>query len=102
MRFHYVSLKLGRLLLPYLLLATLVSSLFLPGLWRWLAAPQIAFWCLALADSLVPQKSPIKRITGSARAFAVLVYSAFAGLRIFFRPARELWVEARPQRKYPT
>jgi len=38
----------------------------------------------------------LKRLTAPARAFAVLVFSALAALRILFRPARSLWVEARP------
>jgi cellulose synthase/poly-beta-1,6-N-acetylglucosamine synthase-like glycosyltransferase len=95
MRFHYVSLKLGRLSLPWLLLAALLSSLFLPGPWRLLAVPQVAFWLMALADPLLPQGSFPKKLTGSARAFAVLVFSAVAALRILFMPARSLWVEAR-------
>ncbi len=97
MRFHYVSLKLGRLLLPYMLLAALLSSLALPGAWRVLAVPQILFWALALVDPLFPQGSSPRRITGPARAFAVLIFSAVAALRILFLPARSLWVEARPQ-----
>jgi cellulose synthase/poly-beta-1,6-N-acetylglucosamine synthase-like glycosyltransferase len=97
MRFHYVSLKLGRLLLPYLLLVTLLSSLALPGAWRLLAIPQVLFWMLALADPLFPHGSFAKKVTGSARVFAVLVFSAVAALRILFMPARSLWVEARTQ-----
>lgn len=97
MRFHYISLKLGRLMLPYLLLTALVSSLALPGVWRLLAAPQILFWMLALADPLFPEGSSPRRITGPARAFGVLVFSAVAALRIVFLPARSLWVESRPQ-----
>lgn len=95
MRFHYVSSKIGRLLLPWLLFAALVSSFFLPGSWRLLAAPQILFWLIALADGLFPQGSSAKRITGPARAFAVLIFSAVAALKILVSPARDLWVEAR-------
>lgn len=97
MRFHYISLKLGRLMLPWLLTAMLASSLALPGMWRLAAVPQILFWLLALVDPLFPEGSSPRRITGPARAFAVLVFSAVAALRILFLPARSLWVEARPQ-----
>jgi cellulose synthase/poly-beta-1,6-N-acetylglucosamine synthase-like glycosyltransferase len=97
MRFHFVSLKIGRLLLPYLLVAALGSALALPDPWRIVCAgPQVLFWLLALLDPLVPQGSIIKRITAPARAFAVLVFSAVMALQILFRPARSLWVEARP------
>lgn len=97
MRVHYISLKLGRLMLPYLLAAMLLSSLALPGAWRALAIPQILFWLLALVDPVFPEKSSPRRITGPAHAFAVLIFSAVAALRILFLPARSLWVEARPQ-----
>jgi cellulose synthase/poly-beta-1,6-N-acetylglucosamine synthase-like glycosyltransferase len=97
MRFHYISLKLGRLLLPWLLATTLISSLLLPGAWRLAAALQIFFWLLALVDPLVPRQWFAKRFTGLARAFAVLVFSAVVALKILFRPARSLWVEARVQ-----
>ncbi|HTA46531.1 MAG TPA: hypothetical protein VK789_29005, partial [Bryobacteraceae bacterium] len=97
MRFHYISLKLGRLMLPWLLLAMLLSSLALPGAWRALAIPQMLFWVLALVDSFFAEGSSPRRITGPARAFAVLVFSAVAALKILFLPARSLWVEARPQ-----
>ncbi len=95
MRFHYVSLKLGRLALPWLLLTALLSSLTLPGMWRILAVPQALFWMLALVDPLFPAGSSPRKVTGPARAFAVLVFSAVAALRIVFLPARSLWVEAR-------
>lgn len=100
MRFHYISLKLGRLTLPYLLLAMFVSALFLPGIWRWIAfGPQALFWLMALADPWVPNLPLIKKITGSARAFGVLVFSAALAWKILFRPARSLWVEARAAAK---
>jgi biofilm PGA synthesis N-glycosyltransferase PgaC len=95
MRIHYLSSKIGRLLLPWLLLAALVSSLILPGAWKLLVLPQALFWLIALADGLFPHGSSAKRITGPARAFAVLIFSAVAALKILVLPARSLWVEAR-------
>lgn len=97
MRFHYVSLKIGRLLLPWSMLAALVSSLALPGIWRVAAVPQILFWVLAWADGLFPPASSARRLTGPARTFAVLLFSAVAALRIVVSPARNLWVETRVQ-----
>lgn len=96
MRFHFVSLKIGRLLLPWLLALSLASALALPFPWRIACAgPQILFWLLALLDPLLPQSSALKRITSPARAFAVLVFAAAMALKILFRPPRSLWVEAR-------
>jgi hypothetical protein len=96
MRFHFASLKIGRLLLPYLLAAMLLSSLALPLPWRWAAAaPQVAFWLLALADPWFKEGRPIKKLTSLSRAFAVLVLSAACALQILFVPPRKLWIEAR-------
>jgi poly-beta-1,6-N-acetyl-D-glucosamine synthase len=96
MRFHFVSLKIGRLLLPYLFLALLVSSLLLPAPWRWwTAGPQIAFWTLALLDPLFPSGSLGKKLTAVPRAVAVLILAAAHGLKILFVPPRRLWVETR-------
>jgi cellulose synthase/poly-beta-1,6-N-acetylglucosamine synthase-like glycosyltransferase len=96
MRFHFVSLKLGRLLLPYFLAALLISALALPSPWRWWAAgPQLAFWLLAWADPLFRPGSILKKVSSLPRAFAVLVSAAVYGLKIFFVPPRKLWVEAR-------
>jgi cellulose synthase/poly-beta-1,6-N-acetylglucosamine synthase-like glycosyltransferase len=97
MRFHFVSLKLGRLLLPYLLAAMLVSALALPAPWRWtLAGPQLAAYGLALADFAVPKGWLLKRITAPARAFAALVLAALCAVAVLVVPPRSLWVEARP------
>lgn len=97
MRFHFVSLKIGRLLLPYLLVISLGSALVLPPPWRLITAgPQILFWLLALADPLLPHGWMVKKASAPARAFAVLVFAAVAALKILFKPPRSLWVEARP------
>ena len=96
MRFHFVSLKLGRLLLPYLLAALLVSAWALPSPWRWWAAgPQLVFWMLAALDPLLRSGSFFKRVSATPRAFAVLVSSSVFGLKVLFVPPRKLWVEAR-------
>jgi hypothetical protein len=95
-RFHFISLKIGRLTLPYLLLAAFVSAFALPSPWNWVAAgPQVFFWALAGADPWLSRGSLIKRVSAPALAFAVLVFSAVAALRLVFRPARSLWVETR-------
>jgi cellulose synthase/poly-beta-1,6-N-acetylglucosamine synthase-like glycosyltransferase len=96
MRFHFLSLKVGRLILPYLLALLLGAALTLPTPWRWFAAlPQIVFWGLALADPWFRRIKTLHKVTAMPRAFAVLVFSAVCALQVFFVPPRELWVEAR-------
>jgi cellulose synthase/poly-beta-1,6-N-acetylglucosamine synthase-like glycosyltransferase len=99
MRFHFVSLKIGRLLLPYLFIALLVSSLMLPLPWRWwMAGPQLVFWGLALADPLMPAGSFARKLTSVPRSIGVLILAALAALKIIFVPPRKLWVETRQYR----
>jgi biofilm PGA synthesis N-glycosyltransferase PgaC len=96
-RGHFISLKIGRLLLPYLFVALFVSAAALPSRWSWwLAGPQALFWLLAVIDPLFAPNSLPKKITAFPRAFAVLVFSALCALKVLFVPAHQLWVEARP------
>jgi len=96
MKFHFISLKIGRLLLPYLLLGLLIVSFALPDPWRWrMAVPQIAFWGLAALDSVNPVTGWMKRITSAPRAFGVLMFAALCAVKILFVAPQELWVETR-------
>lgn len=95
MRMAFLSLKVGRVLLPWLLLVVLVSSLLLPGNWKWLALPQAAFWGMALIDRVLPAGWGLKRITAPAGAFAALAVAALLAWKILFVPPNRIWVEAR-------
>jgi cellulose synthase/poly-beta-1,6-N-acetylglucosamine synthase-like glycosyltransferase len=96
MRFHFLSLKIGRLLLPYLLLTVMLAAFALPAPWRWVAVlPQFVFWSLALVDPWFRHNSLIKKPASIARAFAVLVLSAVCALQVLFVPPRKLWIETR-------
>jgi poly-beta-1,6-N-acetyl-D-glucosamine synthase len=95
MRLAFVSLKIGRLLLPLMLAVLLASSLLLPGYWKLAAIPQVAFWLVALSDRLLPQELRLKKLTAPAGAFAALVMAAMLAWKVLFVPPRELWVEAR-------
>ena len=93
---HFLSHKLGRLLIPFALLAVLISSFSLPPLWREIAlAGQAGFYSLALVDPLISEKSPLKRFSALVRAFIVLVAAALCATAVFFLPARKLWKETR-------
>jgi cellulose synthase/poly-beta-1,6-N-acetylglucosamine synthase-like glycosyltransferase len=93
---HFLSHKMGRLLLPFAMLATLVSTFFLPQpLLILAAAGQACFYGAALVDPFVPERSSLKRLTGVIRAFLVLVAAALCATAVFFLPAQNLWKETR-------
>lgn len=89
---HFLSHKLGRLLLPLLLITVAVSSATLPSPWSWIAlAVQAAFYLTGLVDVLLPDRSPLKRLTSPVRTFIVLMAAAFCALSIMFVPGSSLW-----------
>lgn len=88
----FMSYKVGRLLLPHLLLVLAVTAFFLPDPWRVPAlGGQAAFYGLALADPWVPGRFVLKRLSSPARTFLVMMAAALQGLSVFFVPARSLW-----------
>jgi biofilm PGA synthesis N-glycosyltransferase PgaC len=89
---HFVSHKLGRLLVPFALILMAVASLGLPGAYAPLAAgAQAAFYLLAGADSWIPPSWPLKRVSALARTFVVLMAASLCAVAIFFVPPRKLW-----------
>jgi cellulose synthase/poly-beta-1,6-N-acetylglucosamine synthase-like glycosyltransferase len=93
---HFLSHKIGRLLLPFALIAVAISSFGLPHPWRAIALGlQFLFYGLALVDPLIPERAVVKRASSLARTFVVLVAAALAGIAIFFVPAQRLWRETR-------
>ena len=91
---HFLSHKVGRLMLPFLLLALLVSSAFLaPPLSAVALALQAVFYGLALLDPLM--RPPVKRLSSVVRTFVVLSAAALAAASILFRPAESFWKPAR-------
>ena len=91
---HFLSHKLGRLLLPFAMIAAAASSFGLPEPWRRAALlAQALFYALALVDPIVPETYAIKRLTAIVRAFVVLVAAALCAVAVLFLPARRLWKE---------
>ncbi len=96
MRFHFVSHKLGRQLLPWALLLVLLSAFGLPEPFRAFATvAQAAFYSIAVLDFAVPERSPAKRLTSPVRTFCVLMLAALCAVSYFFVPRRVLWKETR-------
>jgi len=93
---HFLSHKTARLLLPFALIAALVSSFGLPQPWWTLAlVSQAAFYGLALLDPIIPRAFPLKRASAVIRAFVVLVAAALCAIAVFVLPAQRLWKETR-------
>lgn len=93
---HFLSHKIGRLMLPFAMLAILVSSFGLPRPWREAALfLQLGFYALAIVDPLIPERIPVKRVSSLVRTFVVLVAAALSGIAIFFVPPQRLWRETR-------
>jgi cellulose synthase/poly-beta-1,6-N-acetylglucosamine synthase-like glycosyltransferase len=89
---HFISYKVARLLLPWLLIALAASSFGLPDPWRILAlSAQALFYAMAAIDSAVPAGTPLKRISSPARTFVTMMVAAIRGLSVFFVPPRSLW-----------
>ncbi len=89
---HFVSHKLGRLLLPWAMLLILAGSFGLPGFWRTLAlAGQAAFYLLILLDLILSDSSPFKRVTSPARTVFVLLAAAFCAVFFLLLPRQPVW-----------
>jgi poly-beta-1,6-N-acetyl-D-glucosamine synthase len=89
---HFVSYKVGRLLLPWLCLAILLATVRLPFLPKAIfASLQCFFYLAAFFDPYVPPRAPLKKISSPARTFVVLMAATLKGLSVLFVPARSLW-----------
>jgi len=89
----FVSHKLGRLLLPFALIAAAMATVAgLPDTWaRVAASAQGLGYSLALADIGIPEGWPLKRATAPLRAMLVLVAAAFCGASVLLRSDAEFW-----------
>jgi biofilm PGA synthesis N-glycosyltransferase PgaC len=89
---HFVSHKLGRLLLPFALIGIALSSFWLPRPWNTLAiGAQLVFYGVAAADLALPEGFPLKRVTSPIRAFVVLMAAALCATSVLFRDSRSFW-----------
>lgn len=103
MRFHFLSHKFARLVLPWALLAAIAATFALPATWfrQWMIGGGCAWLALALVDALVPAWLPLKRITSPARTFLVMNAASVAALAVFFTPADRLWATTRVEKAAP-
>jgi cellulose synthase/poly-beta-1,6-N-acetylglucosamine synthase-like glycosyltransferase len=99
MRFHFVSYKFGRLVLPWAILLILASTFALPNSsWRsFLLFDECMLLGLAAFDRFVPRNFLIKRVTSPARTFLAMNAAALLAVLVFFVPAESLWRPTRMQ-----
>ena len=89
---HFLSYKVARLLLPFLLIVIAISSFYLPAPFLYLAlAGQVALYGAALVDRLIPEGGPIKKITSAAATFLVMMAAAFCAPFMTFLSREKLW-----------
>jgi cellulose synthase/poly-beta-1,6-N-acetylglucosamine synthase-like glycosyltransferase len=90
---HYISYKLGRLLLPWFVIAMAISTFFLPAPWRLIALVlQATAYTFALLDPFMPQGNPLKRVMSPVRTFLTMMVAAIFALKVWFVDPRSLWV----------
>jgi cellulose synthase/poly-beta-1,6-N-acetylglucosamine synthase-like glycosyltransferase len=93
MRFHFLSHKFGRLVLPWAILMIAAGTLLLPepGIRWWLTGAEAFFLLLAAMDGLLPKGFPLKRISSPARTFLAMNAASLAGIAVFFIEPTSLW-----------
>ena len=90
--FHFVSYKLGRLFLPFSLLACAISSLCEGGKFAVLSGLiQAGVYGAALLDPKIPPKNVMKRLTSPIRSFLVMMAATLCAISIWFVPPEKLW-----------
>jgi cellulose synthase/poly-beta-1,6-N-acetylglucosamine synthase-like glycosyltransferase len=93
---HFLSHKVGRLVLPWLALTALASAFWLDSPWREaILAWAAAFLVLAAFDSLLSQQSVLKRITSPARTILVMLAASFCSISVFLVSPQRLWKRTR-------
>jgi poly-beta-1,6-N-acetyl-D-glucosamine synthase len=93
MRFHFLSHKFSRLILPWAILLAVGATAALPAspLRNTLLIGDATLLALALLDPLAPKGFPLKRLTSPARTFLVMAAAALLSVRVFFVSPRNLW-----------
>ena len=93
MRFHFLSHKFSRLMLPWAILLMIAGTLMMPAsAIRWpLLGAEAFFFLLAAVDGLLPKGFPLKRLSSPAHTFVAMNVASMAGLAVFFVKPTRLW-----------
>jgi cellulose synthase/poly-beta-1,6-N-acetylglucosamine synthase-like glycosyltransferase len=90
--FRFISHKLLRLLVPFLLIVMLLTSAFLPGtFYRAAFVLQLAVYALAAVALLRPRINPLRRLTDVAYAFVSLNAAALVAFFYFVSGKKGVW-----------
>jgi len=92
-RFEFVSHKLMRLVVPFALLALLIASLSVSGVfYRVVLFAQLAFYVLSLVALGGIKIGPLSRIADPARTFVILNSAAMVAFVNFVTGRKAVWV----------
>jgi len=99
MRFHFLSYKFGRLVLPWTILLIFASTFALPDpSWRnFLLLDELMLVVIAILDQFIPTRFFVKRVSSPARTFLAMNLAALLAVLIFFVPPETLWRPTRMQ-----
>jgi poly-beta-1,6-N-acetyl-D-glucosamine synthase len=93
MRFHFLSHKSARLVLPWAILMTWLPAFLLPAspFQRSLAFDPLVLLALASLDCWLPKSFFLKRISSPVRSFLIMNLAALLSPVVFLIPAGVLW-----------
>lgn len=92
-RFEFISHKLLRLIVPFVLAVALVTSCLLPGpIYRVALALQVLFYALSALAVTQLFKGPMARVSDAALTFVLLNMAAAVAFANFVRGRKAIWV----------
>jgi cellulose synthase/poly-beta-1,6-N-acetylglucosamine synthase-like glycosyltransferase len=103
MRFHFVSHKVARLVLPWAILGSCAATFALPaGRFRLvLLISELTGLALALLDGLLPRRSLLRKISSPARSFLIVNAASLLSVMVFFVRPETLWRPTRVKVEVP-
>jgi cellulose synthase/poly-beta-1,6-N-acetylglucosamine synthase-like glycosyltransferase len=93
MRFHFISNKVARLVLPWAILCFCAATFALPAS-RFrlvLLIAELAALALALLDGFLPRHSLLRRMSSPARSFLIVNTASLLSVMVFFVRPETLW-----------
>jgi cellulose synthase/poly-beta-1,6-N-acetylglucosamine synthase-like glycosyltransferase len=97
MRFHFLSHKFARLVLPWAVLLIWAATWALPasGFRTFLLIDELALAVLALADAIIPKWLPLKRISSPAKTFLSMNAAALVAPAFLWASPQTVWKPTR-------